>query len=148
MRRLRRQLLNDRQWSRLAPLVLQGENAGPRLVEQKRRALEGVLWVLRHGASWSAIPREVSSPTASLRHWRMWMLDGRWLDLWRAYVATLGSRQWLAWSQALVRAGETLSQPGGGRSRPARFAWWLVSARVFLWEAPWIPGSGSREPIA
>jgi hypothetical protein len=147
-RQRRRQLVSDRQWSRVEPFILDARNSTPRLVEQKRRALEGVLWALKHGSAWSEIPREVGSSAASRRHWKMWMRDGRWFDLWRAYVATLGSRQWLAWSQALVRAGETLALPGGGKSRSARYAWWMVSARVFLWEAPWVPSNTPGGPLA
>ena len=146
LRSTRKRLLTDRHWSRLAPLVLEPDANGSRAAETTRRALEGVLWVLRNGASWSALPKGMAAATTCQRHWRLWMRDGRWLDLWRAYVATLDSQEWLSWSRELVRSGERISEPGSSRKDgSARYAWWLVSARVFLWEAPWLP---ARAPSA
>jgi transposase len=138
-------LLSDSQWSRVAPVLVPAEPADERAARRARGALEGALWVLKSGAPWSALPARYPTAAACRRQWRAWMRDGRWLDLWRAYVATLGPQGRLEWSRAFVRAGERLERgPRGGAAGTPRYAWWLVSARVFLWEAPWT----GRDPRA
>lgn len=137
-------LLTDPQWARLSSILVGDKPTESASAEQTRRALEGVLWTLRNGKDWEALPASYPSASTCRSHWRMWIRDGSWLDFWRAYVASLNSQSWLTWSRALVRAGDSISQ-GGRRSRSAsaRYAWWLVSARVFLWEAPWVRSGDS-----
>jgi transposase len=112
--------------------------------EEARRAAQGVLWILRRGRAWSDLPASVAPAGLARRYWETWMADGRWLDFWGAFVARLGGDEWLGWSRALVRAGEEIAHaPGRGREAAARYAWWVVSARLLLWEARWVP-AGSR----
>jgi transposase len=134
-------LLSDAQWARVAPILARGgrEGRGGRTGSlgdpaATRRAAEGMLWVLRNGAPWSALPGGPAAAIACRRRWRAWLRDGRWLDFWGAYLRSLGPRGWLAWSRALLPGGEALASPFR-RDRTARRAWWLASAQVFLREA-------------
>jgi hypothetical protein len=52
---------------------------------------------------------------------REWMLDGRWVDFWGAYVSMLSPGERARWRRALSRPGH-----------PAQRAWRLVSARLLL----------------
>jgi hypothetical protein len=78
--------------------------------------------VLFTGNPWRALGRARPEPSVVRGHWRAWMLDGRWVDFWVAYVSllTAGERErWLA----------ALSRPAMGGD-PARRTWRLVSARL------------------
>lgn len=135
--------------SELLPAALWGEighylipaDGGVAGAEEARRAARGVLWILRRGVPWGELPASVAPAALARRHWQAWMEDGRWLDFWGAFVARLTGESWLGWSRALVRAGEELRHSGTrGREAAARYAWWVVSARLLLWEARWVPG--------
>jgi transposase len=143
--------LSHSQWTRLsATLSASRKTPGNRdRAGATRRAVEGVLWVLRSGAPWSALPERYPSAVTCRRRWRGWMRDGRWLDFWRGYVATLEPRGWMEWTRALARSGSLLPSIAG-QEDAARQAWWLVSARVLYCEsrfssvAPLRPGRSRR----
>lgn len=138
-------LLSNAQWDQVAPLLASpsSRQVTDREWGQTRAALEGVLWTLRSGAPWDALPERFPSPRVCRRRWRGWMRDGRWLDFWRAYVTTLGPRGWLEWSRAFVRSGESMgTRSAASGEDAARYAWWLVSARVFWWELPKVSTAG------
>src|SRR4029450_2276904 len=52
--------LSDEQWQMLAPWLPddRGSRAGGPKPTPNRAVLEGILWVLRNGARWNALPRE------------------------------------------------------------------------------------------
>lgn len=112
--------LTSSQWRRLSPRLCR--DAATR--EETRAIAEAVLWVLHTGSPWSSLARALPKPGVCRRQWKEWMLDGRWIDFWGAYVALLSPRARLEWARAFARAG--------GESGTARHAWWLVSARLLL----------------
>lgn len=115
--------LSPSQWRRLGPRLCR--DAGRRA--ETRDIAEAVLWVLHTGSPWSSLARASTKPGVCRRQWKEWMLDGRWIDFWGAYVALLSPRARLEWARAFARASG-----GGGDSGTARHAWWLVSARLLL----------------
>ncbi len=132
--------LTDELWRDLSHHLV-ASDAGLLARHEARRAAEGVLWVLGRGLAWRDLPAAVAPPSSAHRHWKSWMSDGRWLDFWGAFVARLDGEAWLRWSRALVRAGEELARSAPrGREAAARYAWWVVSARILLWGAGWVPG--------
>lgn len=112
--------LTSSQWRRLGPRLCR--DAATR--DETRAIAEAVLWVLHTGSPWSSLARALPKPGVCRRQWKEWMLDGRWIDFWGAYVALLSPRARLEWARAFARAG--------GESGTARHAWWLVSARLLL----------------
>ena len=78
----------------------------------ERRIAEAVLTALATGNPWNETVR------GSLREW---MLDGRWVEFWGAYVSLLSPRESARWRRALSRPGD-----------PRQRAWRLVSARLLL----------------
>jgi len=65
--------LTDVRWERLAPIFEKPYAGTGRLRQDARLALNGVLWILRTGASWKDMPRRYP-PYQILRflHWRVW----------------------------------------------------------------------------
>lgn len=61
--------LTDKHWARLAPLLPEPQaspNGGPKPVAN-RPVVEGILWVLRHGGRWKALPRGYPAPSTCWR---------------------------------------------------------------------------------
>jgi len=112
--------LTPSQWRRLSPRLCRDSATRA----ETRAVAEAVLWVLHTGSPWSSLAPAFPKPGLCRRQWKEWMLDGRWIDFWGAYVALLSPRARLEWARAFARAGS--------ESGTARHAWWLVSARLLL----------------
>ncbi len=138
-------LLTDAQWQKIAPLLpvlpRRKDGRGRRWADN-RACLEGILWILRTGAQWQALPKEYPSASTCWRRLRRWDEDGTWLKLWRAFLAELDGQARLKWSEAFIDGSFVSAKKGGLPSArlsggKARSGWWWQTARVFLWEAPW-----------
>lgn len=68
-------VLTDEQWSRIAPLIPE-EKRRPGL--DPRMMVEAILWLARHGATWSALPREFGWPATVRDKFVRWKVMGRW----------------------------------------------------------------------
>ncbi len=110
---------------------------------QSRRALEGILWILKTGARWRDLPADFGvSPATCWRRLRQWDEDAVWLKVWRQFLAELDRRGQLDWSECFIdgsfapaKNGATASaKPSAAR---ARSGWWWSTAKVFLWETTW-----------
>lgn len=53
---MNRDLLNDEQWERIAPLLPGKEGDPGRTADDNRRFLETLLWLVRTGAPWRDLP--------------------------------------------------------------------------------------------
>jgi transposase len=93
--------LSDQQWQRMAPLLPQPNSMGrPRADD--RRTLDAILFILRTGAPWVALPRELGSPATAWRRLRAWEADGTWEKLWRTFLRDLEAQEKLEWAQAFL----------------------------------------------
>jgi len=139
---MRPQLLSDAQWQKMEPLFpkLKRRKRG-RPPKDNRVVLEGILWVLKTGARWRDIPREMGvSGSVCWKRLRRWDEQGVWLRLWRAFLSELDQRGRLDWEESFLdgsfapaKKGATESaKPSVGR---AQSGWWWSTAKVFLWEA-------------
>ena len=146
MTRRRKPLLTDKQWGLielLLPPLPKSKNGG-RPWAPNRLTLEGILWILRTGARWQDLPDKYPSPSTCWRRLQMWEEHATrvWLDIWRAFLATLEKRKQLDWSEAFAdgsfasakKGGLAAGKPSGGKARSGR--WWST-AKVFLWEFTW-----------
>lgn len=69
--------LTDAAWARIAPLLPVGGRRGKQWRDH-RAVLAGILWVMRHGASWRDMPLTFAPwHTAHTRYTR-WRRDGTW----------------------------------------------------------------------
>ena len=139
---MRQPLLSDAQWEKIQPLLpkLKRRRRG-RPPKDNRVVLEGILWVLKTGARWRDVPKEIgTSGTVCWKRMRRWDQQGVWLRIWRAFLSELDQRGRLDWQESFLdgsfapaKKGATeLAKPSVAR---AQSGWWWSTARVFLWEA-------------
>ena len=64
-------------WSEIAPRARGRPWIAP------RRIVDGVLFVLRTGCQWKAVPREFGSGSTVHRRLQRWTDEGRWEAMWR-----------------------------------------------------------------
>jgi transposase len=73
---LNRDLLNDHQWNRIAPL-LPGKPSDPgRSGENNRLFVEAVLWLVRSGAPWRDLPPHFGKWNSVWKRFRRWAANG------------------------------------------------------------------------
>jgi len=135
-------LLSETQWQKIEPLLpkLKRRRRG-RPAKSNRVVLEGILWVLKTGARWRDLPKEIGvSPSVCWKRLRRWDQQGVWLRIWRAFLSELDQRGRLDWRESFLdgsfapaKKGATeLAKPSVAR---AQSGWWWSTAKVFLWEA-------------
>jgi transposase len=63
-----------------------------------RKIFEGILFVLRTGIQWKALPKEVfGSPSAIHRYFQEWEESGFFLNLWEAGLAEYDEMEGISW---------------------------------------------------
>lgn len=139
---MRQRLLSEAQWQKIEPLLpkLKRRKRG-RPPKDNRVVLEGILWVLRTGARWRDIPREIGvSGSVCWKRLRRWDEQGVWLRIWRAFLSELDQRGRLDWEESFLDGSFAPAKKGATESaKPsverAQSGWWWSTARAFLWEA-------------
>ena len=137
-----RPLVSDGLWSAVEPLLPvrePGPKGGrPRLPD--RACLAGIVFVLRTGIPWEALPAErgCGSGMTCRRRLGEWRAAGVWSALHAALLARLRGADEIDWSRAAVdsaRVGAPLGGKKPGRTRPAgpspaasTRSWWTGTA--------------------
>lgn len=80
--------LSDEEWALLEPCFARSDPRGARSKYPKRRVVEAILYRLREGCRWRALPHDFPPYTAVFDHWRRWKKRG----VWQEAVAALGVR--------------------------------------------------------
>ena len=80
--------LTDKQWQKAEPFFARSDPRGARSKYPKRRVVEAVLYRLREGCRWRALPHDFPPWDTVYDHWRRWKKRG----LWQEAVAVLGTR--------------------------------------------------------
>lgn len=73
---MNRDLLNDEQWKRIAPLVPGKEGDPGRSGRDNRLFLEAVLWLVRAGAPWRDLPLRFGKWGSVWKRFRRWAEKG------------------------------------------------------------------------
>jgi len=100
----------DELWEVAEPILRPaGHPKGGRPWMDTRRALDGVLYVLRTGCQWRALPREYGPATTVHDRFQGWVADGALQRLWAACLREYGEQQGIVWAWqaadgALVKA--------------------------------------------
>jgi transposase len=83
--------LNDRLWERVAPLLppRPPHPKGGRPFADDRSCFEGVVYVLRNGLRWRAMPACYPSAVTCWRRHRDWTRAGVWDDAWKLILREL-----------------------------------------------------------
>jgi transposase len=73
--------LTDSGWAVLEPLVPAPKVGGRPAVHPRREIVDAVLYVLRNGIVWRALPRDPVPWRTAYGYFRRWRLDGTWARL-------------------------------------------------------------------
>ncbi len=89
----------DDLWVIAEPLLRPAEHPkGGRPWSDTRRALDGVLDVLRTGCQWKALPREFGPGTTVHDRFQQWVRSGAFQHLWTACLRRYGEEQGIQWA--------------------------------------------------
>jgi transposase len=100
--------VSDKFWAIAAPLVPKPERSrekeytrkagGGRKPIEPRTVFAAIVYVLRTGIQWKALPKEVfGSPSAIHRYFREWELRGFFRELWKRGLAEYDEMEGIAW---------------------------------------------------
>jgi hypothetical protein len=70
--------LTDAEWQRVAPVLPPQQPATGRRRHDHRTVLTGILWVVRSGASWRAMPQDYGKWETAYKRYRLWCVTGLW----------------------------------------------------------------------
>jgi transposase len=117
-------LLPDELWNRIEPLLPPPKPRRFRFPGRKpidnRKALLGILFVLKTGIRWEDLPRELGcgSGMTCWRRLRDWQEAGVWQALHEKLLAELQAADRIDWSRAVVDSGSVRALGGGEKTGP------------------------------
>jgi len=128
MARIQSWEVSDAFWEKVEPLIPPVERDPNKIYKRKagggrkpialRKVFEAIVYVLRTGCQWKALPKErFGSPSAIHAHFMRWMRSGFFVALWRAGLAEYDEMEGIAWKWqsidgALVKAPLALETVG------------------------------------
>jgi transposase len=117
-------LLPDELWDRIEPLLPPPKPRRFRFPGRKpidhRKALTGILFVLKTGIRWEDLPRELGcgSGMTCWRRLRDWQEAGVWQALHELLLAELQAADQIDWSRAVVDSSSVRALGGGEKTGP------------------------------
>lgn len=130
--------VSDEFWGRVEPLIparkrtnegsYKRKPGGGRKPMDPRKTFEGIVFVLRTGCQWKALPKERFGSASSVhKYFRKWLKAGFFLRLWRAGLAEYDDMEGVAWKWqsidgSMVKA--PLAQESVGRNPTDRGKKW------------------------
>lgn len=134
--------LTDEKWAKIEPLLprLKPGRRGGHPWADTRRVFEGILWILRTGSPWNALPREYPAPATCWRRLKRWEEEGVWQDVWQEYLRRLDDKGVLGWEECFIDATFSAAKrgvsPSARRGRgKVRSSWWWQAAAVYRSES-------------
>ena len=108
MRTTRSWEVSDELWQKIQPLVpsrparvarrrYQRKPGGGRKPMAPRQVFSAIVYVLRTGCQWQALPKEFGSASAVHAHFQCWREAGFFRRLWRAGLAEYDEMEGIAW---------------------------------------------------
>jgi transposase len=105
--------VSDAFWAKVEPLVPRPQRDPKRVYRRRpgggrpplplRQVFAGIVYVLRTGIQWNALPKErFGSPKAIHRYFRSWSGQGFFLALWKVGLAEYDEMEGIAWSWQAV----------------------------------------------
>lgn len=106
-------------WVRIEPLLpkyrTNREGGRPRLC--LRKVVSGILYVLKTGCQWKAMPREYGSGSAIHKYFQEWTESGLFEKLWRLALEEYDDLVGLDWEWQSLDGAMTKSPLGGEKNR-------------------------------
>lgn len=115
-------ILPDELWERIEPLLPpeppKPKGGRPRVPD--RKALNGILFVLKTGTPWEYLPQEMGcgSGMTCWRRLRDWHVAGVWKKVWQALLDELGESDIIDWSTSAVDSCSVRAIFGGQKRAP------------------------------
>ena len=120
-------LVSDELWEIVQPLLPSPKprrfrNPGRKRIDD-RKALTGILFVLKSGIPWEMLPQEMGcgSGMTCWRRLRDWQQAGVWAKLHEALLSRLHGADRLDWSRACVDSASVRAVGGGEKNRPQSY---------------------------
>ena len=117
-------LVSDELWEMVQPLLPPAKPRrfrypGRRRIDD-RKALTGILFVLKSGIPWEMLPKEMEcgSGMTCWRRLKEWHEAGVWQSLHELLLSRLQGANALDWSRACVDSASVRAVGGGGKNRP------------------------------
>ena len=111
------ELVSDKLWEHIGPLLpkLEPSPKGGRPRVSDRRALAGVIFVLKTGIPWQALPREMNCGSGSTcwRRFSEWTRLDVWPKLHRLLLTVLGKRGAINLERAVIDSASVRAVFGG-----------------------------------
>ena len=107
--------VDDALWARVQPLIpppLPSLRGGRSRVDD-RRIFGAVLYVLRTGCQWNALPKELCSSSTAHRRFQEWEAGGFFRALWEAGLTEYDELQGIEWEWQAVDGAMTKAPFGG-----------------------------------
>ena len=77
--------ITEETWQRLEPILpVEGSAKGGRPAKDKRQFINAIVWMLRTGAPWRALPEEYGSWRSVYSRFRRWQIKGGWQKIFQA----------------------------------------------------------------
>src|SRR4051794_26798974 len=118
-------LLTADLWERIEPLLPERKPRRFRFPGRKpiddRKALTGILFVLKTGINWEDLPREMGCGCGMTcwRRLRDWAKAGVWSKLHELLLAELHGADKIDWRRALIDSSFVRARGGGGKTGPS-----------------------------
>lgn len=113
----------DDLWVIAEPILRPAEQPkGGRPWMETRRALDGVLYVLRTGCQWRALPREYGPATTIHDRFQQWVKTNAFQRLWEACLQRYGEERGVQWAWQAAD-GALVKAPLPPKRRPRRARW-------------------------
>jgi len=128
MGKLRSWEVSDELWAQVAPMISKRKRekglkykrraGGGRKPLEARKVFEGIVYVLRTGCQWKALPKERFGSASSIHQYFLeWKREGIFIRLWRKGLAEYSEMEGIAWAWqsidgAMVKAPLALEAVG------------------------------------
>ena len=99
--------VSDALWSKIGPLVPARKRPRGRKYQRKpgagrkpmpaRQVFSAIVYVLRTGCQWKALPKEYGSASAVHAHFQRWQRERFFLKIWKAGLAEYDEMEGIAW---------------------------------------------------
>ena len=136
--------VTDAQWRLIEPVVPQPKRGGRPASVGRREIVNAVLYVVRNGCSWRALPHDFPKWQTVYHYFRLWRDDGTWQqlhDTLREQVRTAAGRD-VRPSAAILDAQSVKTAEKGGPAAASTAARRSKGASATSPSTPW--GSSSR----
>jgi len=121
--------LSDSLWERIEPLLPKPKSRyrgrgrarrhiGGRPAANRRTLMSGILYVLRTGCQWNALPQEFGSGKTAHRYFQRWARAGVFKRMWQAGLREYDELKGIAWKWQAADGAMTKAPLGGEKTGP------------------------------